>query len=203
MERSKGIFLSLILCISVIVPGFGMKYQIKLLNTPTITINGEKAKVGDWFDDKAVITWDNEKQAMKVLSEDNHIYTLSAKTYKNNKANTFLDYIVAVKPMIARGNASIKERLEELQYAGCVLMDSLYLDFSDTEIPADDILTGEIIDFDGNPFTFGFIKNGNYLVMSRDSLLPIIEKIEGDVIEISIYNNGKKVIEGFEIEISK
>ena len=201
MERSKGIFLSLILCISVIVPGFGMKYQIKLLNTPTITINGEKSKVGDWFDDKSIITWDNDKQAMKVLSEDNHIYTLSAKTYKNTKANTFLDYIVAVKPMIVRGNASIKERLEELQYAGCVLMDTLYLDFSETEIEEVDRITGEIIDSEGNPFTFGFIKEGDYLVMSRDSLLSVIDKIEDEIIEISIYNNGEKVMEGFEIEV--
>lgn len=201
MERSKSLILSLIVCISVIVPGFGMKYQIKLLNTPSIIINGEKSKVGDWFDDKAEITWESEKQAMKVLSEDNHIYTLSAKTYKNTKANTFLDYIVAVKPMIARGSSSVKERLEELQYYGCVLMDFLYLDFSDIEITDEDILTGELIDSEGNPFTFGFIKNGNYMVMSRDSLLPVIDKIEGEVIEISISHNGEKVIEGFEIEV--
>ena len=201
MERFKGIFLSLILCISVIVPGFGMKYQIKLLNTPTITINGEKSKVGDWFDDKSIIIWDNDKQAMKVLSEDNHIYTLSAKTYKSAKANTFLDYIVAVKPMIARGDASVKERLEELQYGGCVLMDSIYLDFSDTDLSEENIMTGEIIDSIGHSFTFEFIKEDEYLVLPRKSLLPIIDKIEGEIIEISIFNNGEKVMGEFEIEL--
>lgn len=180
-----------------------MRYQIKLLNTPTITINGEKAKVGDWFDDKAVITWDNEKQAMKVLSEDNHIYTLSAKTYKNTKANTFLDYIVAVKPMIARGSSSLKERFEELQYGGCVLMDSLYLDLSDTDLSEEDVLTGEIIDSTGHPFTFEFIKEGDYIVLLREHLIPIIDKIDGEVMEISIFHNGEKVIEGFEIDVAE
>ena len=63
-----------------------MKYQIKVLNTPTITIDNKAAKVGDWFDDQSVIVWSRDNQAMRVISEDNKVYTLSAKLYKESKS---------------------------------------------------------------------------------------------------------------------
>ena len=47
-----------------------MKYQIKVLNTPTITIDNKAAKVGDWFDDQSVIVWSRDNQAMRVVSEE-------------------------------------------------------------------------------------------------------------------------------------
>lgn len=203
MEKSKGIIISVVLCFCLFLPGFGMKYQIKLLNTPSIIINGEKSKVGDWFDDNAIISWENDKQAMKVLSEDNHIYTLSAGTYKNTRAHTFLDYIISVKPMIARGNSTVSKRLDELQYGGCVLMDSLYLDFSNTGVIDEDVLTGEVVDSEGNPITFEFIKEGEYFVLNRETLMPVINKWESDEMKITIFFNGEQVMEGFEIEISE
>ena len=56
-------------------------FVIKVLNTPSITINGKELKVGDRFDENAVISWKSESQAMKVLSEDNNVYVFTPKIF--------------------------------------------------------------------------------------------------------------------------
>lgn len=43
------------------------KYKILFLNHPKVLINGRLAKVGDTFNEKAVIRWTEERQAMKVM----------------------------------------------------------------------------------------------------------------------------------------
>ena len=114
-----------------------MKYQIKVLNTPTIIVNGKELKVGDWFDDQAVIIWGKENQAMRVLSEDNRIYTLSAKLCKEIKAKKFADFILYTKPLAARGNKSIplKEALEEKFDNSFIMLDEIEIDLSDIDLP--------------------------------------------------------------------
>ena len=82
--------ISILFCFVFMVMSLSaMNYQIKVLNTPTITINGKELKVGDRFDDQAIITWSKESQAMRVLSDDNRVYTLSAKLCKEIKAKKF------------------------------------------------------------------------------------------------------------------
>jgi hypothetical protein len=128
---------------------FAMKYQIKVLNTPTVTINDKELKVGDWFDDQAIITWSKENQAMRVLSEDNRVYTLSAKLYKEIKANKFSDFILYTKPLAARGNGTLDllESLEEKFDNYFIMLDEIVVDLSDIELP-------------GN-LSIYFISNGN------------------------------------------
>lgn len=114
-----------------------MQYQIKVLNTPTITINGKELKVGDWFDDQAIITWSKESQAMRVLSEDNRVYTLSAKLCKEIKTKKFSDFILYTKPLAARGNDSLtlKEALEEKFDNNFIMLDEIVIDLSGVELP--------------------------------------------------------------------
>lgn len=203
MANNKSVILGIILSLITLSQVYGMKYKILLLNTPSITIDNKEAKVGDWFDDESEITWVNEKQAMKVISEDNHRYTVSPSAYKRAKAKKFKDYILDVKPMAHRGISSIRERLEDIQYNGCVLMDSVYLDFSNTGITEDDILMGEFINSGEKIYELPFIREGNYYILNRDSFLPFIDKIEGSQCKINIFYNGEKVMEEFEIEIIK
>lgn len=114
-----------------------MRYQIKVLNTPTIRINDKELKVGDWFDDQAVIIWSKENQAMRVLSENNRIYTLSAKLCREINVNKFADFILYTKPLAARGNksASLKEILEEKFDNSFIMLDKIELDLSEIELP--------------------------------------------------------------------
>lgn len=201
MANNKSVILGIILSLFTLYQGYGMKYKILLLNTPSITIDNKEAKVGDWFDDECEITWSNDNQAMKVISEDNHRYTVSPSAYKKAKAKKFKDYILDVKPMAHRGVSSISERLEDIQYYGCLLMDSIYLDFSNTGITEDDVLIGEFVDPEGTIYHLPFIKEDIYYILNRDSFLPFMNKIEGSQCKINIFYNGEKVLEGFEIEI--
>lgn len=114
-----------------------MKYQIKVLNTPTITIDNKAAKVGDWFDDQSVIVWSRDNQAMRVVSEDNKVYTLSAKLYKESKSKKFSDFIIYTKPLAARGtnDHSLIAKLQERFDQDFIMLDEIVIDLSDIDIP--------------------------------------------------------------------
>ena len=130
--------LSILFCfVLMAIVASAMKYQIKVLNTPRITINNKEMKVGDWFDDQAVIAWSKESQAMRVLSEDNRVYTLSAKLCKEIKVKTFADFILYTKPLAARGNYSqtLIEALEEKFDNYFIMLDEIVVDLSDIELP--------------------------------------------------------------------
>lgn len=79
-------------------------FEIKVLNTPTINIGGKSLKVGNYFDENAPITWSSDKQAMKVLSDDNQVYILSSKLLSKYKARSFADYITSVKSATVRND---------------------------------------------------------------------------------------------------
>ena len=113
------------------------RYQIKVLNTPSINIDKKEAKVGDWFDDQSVIVWSKDNQAMRVVSEDNKVYTLSAKLYKESKSKTFADFIVYTKPLAARGtnNLDLIEQLTERFDQDFIMLDEIVIDLSDIELP--------------------------------------------------------------------
>lgn len=119
-----------------------MKYQIKVLNTPTISIDNKAAKVGDWFDDNSKIAWSKDNQAMRVLSEDNHVYTLSAKTYKEVGAKKFSDFIAYTKPLAVRGAKSddLIEQLRERFEQDFIMLDEIVIDLSEIDFSKEDSL---------------------------------------------------------------
>lgn len=127
----------LINCILSALTCSAKKYQIKVLNTPTITIDKKEAKVGDWFDDQSVIVWSRDNQAMRVVSEDNKVYTLSAKLYKESKSKKFADFIIYTKPLAARGanDQDLIEQLAERFEQDFIMLDEIVIDLSDIELP--------------------------------------------------------------------
>lgn len=130
--------LNIIICfLLTALTASAMKYQIKVLNTPTITIDNKAAKVGDWFDDQSVIVWSRDNQAMRVVSEDNKVYTLSAKLYKESKSKKFSDFIIYTKPLAARGtnNLDLIEQLAERFDNTFVMLDKIAIDLSDVMLP--------------------------------------------------------------------
>ena len=115
-----------------------MKYQIKYLNTPTITINQKQLTAGDWFNDDAVINWEKDSQAMRVLSEDNKVYTISAKRYKDSKSKKFSDFIAITKLMASRDTHTLIKDLQAIFEKEYEILDELQIDLSEVEdIPED------------------------------------------------------------------
>ena len=134
----KALKLLLILsCLITALTCSAAKYQIKVLNTPTITIDNREAKVGDWFNDQSVIVWSRDNQAMRVVSDENKVYTLSAKLYKEAKAKKFSDFILYTKPLAARGTKDLDliEQLAERFDQDFIMLDEIVIDLSDIELP--------------------------------------------------------------------
>ena len=132
--------LKLTIILSCLITAFtcsAAKYQIKVLNTPTITIDNREAKVGDWFNDQSIIVWSRDNQAMRVVSDENKVYTLSAKLYKEAKAKKFSDFILYTKPLAARGTKDLDliEQLAERFDQDFIMLDEIVIDLSDIELP--------------------------------------------------------------------
>ena len=201
MEKKKNIILALILSLGIAFPGLGMKYKILLLNTPTITIDNRQSKVGDWFDDESVIKWENERQAMKVMSEDNHRYTVSPTSYKESGAKKFKDYITFVKPMAHRGMSNLKEELAERLEGYHVLLDEIEFDLSDIELPTDAIFTAKHV-YDNNSMNEVNLKlMDNKLFIERDNILQLLDAV-ADPVEFEIFLNGHLISNYFELMLA-
>lgn len=110
-----------------------MNYQIKYLNTPTIKINQKQLKEGDWFNDNAVINWEKDTQAMRVLSRDNKVYTLSAKKYRESEFKKFSDFIATTKPLAARKVPIPVKDLQDIFEMEYELLDVLHIDLSEVK----------------------------------------------------------------------
>ena len=65
-------------------------YKILYLNSQQIKINDAYAKVGDSFDDKTVIKWSVDRQAMKVVeAETNKRYLMVAKLSEGRELTVY------------------------------------------------------------------------------------------------------------------
>lgn len=170
----------LISCILSALTCSAKKYQIKVLNTPTITIDKKEAKVGDWFDDQSVIVWSRDNQAMRVVSEDNKVYTLSAKLYKESKSKKFADFIIYTKPLAARGtnNQDLIEQLAERFEQDFIMLDEIVIDLSDIDLPSStEFVLCNVTDYRRIGCKF---EDGN-LIISRNDINQIAEEDAGTV----------------------
>lgn len=97
-------------------------YKIIFLNTPTVTIGGRKLAKGDTFDGNLKVTWEKDRQAMKVMDISTKLQKLivSDKAMKNRWADVD-SYISGEKKMSARGGAPANA--VEL---GAILNDTFY-----------------------------------------------------------------------------
>lgn len=111
------------------------KYQIKCLNTPTITIDGKQLKAGDWFNDNAKIQWEKDTQAMRVLSEKNRVYTISAKSFRTSKKTTLGDFLTSKKNGSSRGRGgqTLRKDLQDVFENEFEILDELHIDLSEVD----------------------------------------------------------------------
>ena len=109
------------------------KYQIKVLNTPSIRINNKNLKVNDWFDDSSNISWSSAKQAMKVLSSDNKTYYVLAEDYLKIKPTSFNQFLIAQKSASTRHSLFFPSMTEFFE-DDFILLDQLEIDLTDLDL---------------------------------------------------------------------
>lgn len=146
-----------------------IKYQIKYLNTPSIKIDKRQHKVGDWFSDNSKIYWENTKQAMRVLSENNRVYTISASKF-NKKVTTLGEFISGTKTGGNRGGFhTLHNDLEAIFQNEYEILDELQIDLSDVEdLPAD--ITFTISSTDDSIKPLSLKPENGILTIARESL---------------------------------
>lgn len=176
-----------------------------MLNTPTITIDNREAKVGDWFNDQSVIVWSRDNQAMRVVSDENKVYTLSAKLYKEAKAKKFSDFILYTKPLAVRGTKDLNliEQLAERFDQDFIMLDEIVIDLSDIGL-SEDIC----IEFNFEPSKHSFKKIVSHstpqITIQRSEILTLGENSSRLVISVYFFNTHKDpslISNSLEIEV--
>ena len=79
------------------------EFKILFLNYPQIWINGKASKVGDTFDENAVIKWSKERQAMKVIDIDSKKRYLMVCKPTDKKEQTILSILTNVEHLSTHG----------------------------------------------------------------------------------------------------
>lgn len=124
----------MLLCIS---PIYAQKYKIIAISTAGALVNGHAAKIGDVIDSSATITWNMERQAIKVLRLDNKKQYLLV-SYSLSKNNLSVkDLITTNRHLSTHDEAGHKPgfytRLRRLFENKYMLWDSI-------EVPTDGIM---------------------------------------------------------------
>ena len=203
MEKTRRfLFLTLAIVLTAVSVA-GKTYQIKFLNTPTIKINNKEAKVGDSFDENAIVTWDNDQQAMRVISSDNHVYTVAALNFKKTKSVRFRDCIAYKDKNSTRGgirqiNSLIKKTINSGNPH--IMLDELVIDFSSIEDMPD--MEGlYIVPLDKNNETAPIqvsISDGR-MSISRDQIASLQKGDDPEIYATIVNDNNKTVVPLFNI----
>ena len=108
------------------------KYKVLYVNSADVTVNGKPVKVGDVFDQNAIVRWTKERQAMKVIGLDDHKrYVMVNKPTEQNNISV-LDILTHTSHMSTHDNgmgqeASPRDRLEQSIAPHYDLLDSILI----------------------------------------------------------------------------
>lgn len=178
MQKNK--IIALLALIFAVMTCSAMKYQIKYLNTPTIFINNKNLKVGDWFNDDAVIYWKSDNQAMRVLSKDNKVYTISSRKYRESGSKRFSDFIAVSKPLASRGAFTtfankLKGWANTNRHFSWLMLDETLVSFDDEDfkVPENIRFLLKINSDSENLIETQRVNNG--FIISREALEPYIQ----------------------------
>ena len=107
---------------------FADKYKVLYLNSSEIKVGNKTIVVGNVIDDKDVIKWTSDQQAMKVMNlNTKRVIVLAAKALKKKKSTSLYEYLTNTKHLSTR---DMKKRrvVEEWQLDSTLyLMDTLYI----------------------------------------------------------------------------
>ncbi len=87
---------------------FADNYKILYINTPSVTIDNKQLHVGDTFEEGAIINWDSEKQALKVLNlQTKKVRLFAAKQFTQSKS--IKDFYLKQNHLSTRGGEMMNE----------------------------------------------------------------------------------------------
>lgn len=105
MKRIILLVLSSMLSLSA---SFADNYKILYINTPSVTIDNKQLHVGDTFEEGAIINWDSEKQALKVLNlQTKKVRLFAAKQFTQSKS--IKDFYLKQNHLSTRGGEMMNE----------------------------------------------------------------------------------------------
>ena len=82
-------------------------YKILYINHQRLWINGKEAKVGDTFDDNAVVRWSAERQAMRVYNSTCKKQMLMVANSLTSKGSTVKDILTARKHLSTYSHSGV------------------------------------------------------------------------------------------------
>ena len=95
--------MTILLLIPLFMTMEARNFKILYLNHPQILINGNVSKVGDTFDENAVVIWLKERQAMKVIDTDSKKrYVMTCKP-ASKKKQTVLSILTDIEHLSTHG----------------------------------------------------------------------------------------------------
>ena len=133
------------MCLSITL--LADNYKILQMNAPSVKIGNQQCKVGNVFSDESLISWTNEKQAIKAKNlQTQQIKLFIAKAFANIEAKSVKDYFLKNSHLSTRGGiVSFSDLAEELS-------DTLYLyDVIQIESPVKiDSISSYLISYEQN-----------------------------------------------------
>ena len=164
MEKKKVIFVVSLLMIACYA--FADKYKVLYVNSRDIKVGNKTIVVGNVFDDKEVISWTSDQQAMKVMNlSTNRMMVLAAKALKKKNVSSLYDYLTSTKRLSTR-NFRKKRIIEEWQLDSTLyLMDALYIRMPKSQPKS---VVAKIIVKKGEVKEIPLNHDGHYYILSRD-----------------------------------
>lgn len=160
--------------------------KILWLNHPQIWINGQLAKVGDVFNEKATIKWFRDKQAMKVMDIENGKRYLMVARPSEKRELSVLEILTRINHLSTHGpEDEIQESFDALEnsiQSQYDLLDSIAIP---TDIPVND-----------NCYFLGSYKYGDTRITKR---LKFVDK--HIIIDKTLFNVDNKVLDPRDISL--
>jgi hypothetical protein len=106
---------SLLVIFIVVLMAKAASYKILRLNHPQIFVNGKLAKVGDVFNDQAVIRWTKERQAMQVVDTSSKKRYLMVSKSSEKKELTALEILTRINHLSTHAPGDDVEPFDKLE----------------------------------------------------------------------------------------
>lgn len=107
--------LSLLALLTILMSAKAKIYKVLRLNHPQIYINGKQAKTGDTFDEKAIIRWTKDRQAMQVIDTNAQKRYLMVARPMEKKELTALEILTRVNHLSTHDQGDEAEPFDKLE----------------------------------------------------------------------------------------
>ena len=130
---------SLLFLLILVLLAKAASYKVLRLNHPQIFINGKHAKVGDVFNDQAVIRWTKDRQAMQVIDTSSKKRYLMVAKPSEKRELTALEIFTRINHLSTHAPSGEVEQFDKLEMSIAPAYDLFDQITIPTDIPVNDI----------------------------------------------------------------